>query len=231
MSYLNRFIQLMSHMQRFYLLSSCIILACSVLNAQQDPAAEQYLQAVSDQFRMDEGYMIRMDYIREDQMRDTYAEGEGTIWMKGVKYKVILDEYIVYYDGQKLYSQNTEAGEVYVSTPDPDDPGYFQAVPIRIIKSYQSDFKYQYMGRNAFMGKDRIEVRLYPKAPSGPYSMLSLFLNPNTLKLEGTLLKHKEGIQYTMILSEVEGGHAFPDEMFAFDPEAYPGTEVIELIE
>lgn len=221
----------MAHIHRYCLLIPGIILINSLLTAQQDPAAEKYLQAVSDQFHLDEGYLIRMDYIREDLMRETYAEGEGTIWMKGIKYKIILDEYIVYYDGEKLYSQNTEAGEVYISTPDPDEPGYFYAVPIKIIKSYQEDFKYQYMGRNAFMGKDCIEVRLYPKEPSGPYSMMSLFLNPHTLKLEGTRLKHKEGILYTMILSEIEGKQSFQDGMFAFDPAAYPDTEVIELIE
>ena len=44
---------------------------------------------------MNEGYLIQMDYIREDIMRETYAEGEGTIWMKGLKYKIVVDEYIV----------------------------------------------------------------------------------------------------------------------------------------
>ena len=215
---------------RYSFLIAALLLVSSLVTAQQDPDAERYLQAVSDQFSLDEGYIIQMEYIREDLMRETYAEGEGTIWMKGVKYKIILDEYIVYYDGNKLYSQNTEAGEVYVSTPDPDEPGYFYTVPIRIIKSYQKDFKYQYMGRNAFMGKDRIEVRLYPREPSGPYSMMNLFLNPHTLKLEGTQLRHKEGILYTMVLTEVEGEQSFPEGMFAFDPQKYPDTEVIDLI-
>jgi len=221
----------MAKIFRHSLVIAALMLVSSLLLSQQDPAAERYLQAVSDQFSLDEGYRIRMDYIREDLMRERHAEGEGTIWMKGIKYKIVLDEYIVYYDGSKLYSQNTEAGEVYVSTPDPDEPGYFYSVPIKIIKSYHRDFKYQYMGRKPFMGKDRIEVRLYPREPSGPYSMMNLFINPHTLKLEGTQLRHKEGILYTMVLTEVTGDQSFSDDMFAFDPEKYPDTEVIELIE
>lgn len=214
-----------------FLLAPVLLLITSLVTGQQDPAAERYLQAVSDQFSLDEGYRIRMDYIREDLMRETYAEGEGTLWMEGVKYKIILDEYIVYYDGNKLYSQNTEAGEVYISTPDPDEPGYFYAVPIKIIKSYQQDFKYHYVGRSAFKGKDRIEVRLYPREPSGPYSVMKLYLNPHTLKLEGTQLRHKEGILYTMVLTGIEGNQSFPEGMFAFDPQKYPDTEIIELIQ
>ena len=197
----------------------------------QDDRVHPYLQAVSEQFKMEEGYLIDMDYIREDIMQETSAEGEGTIWMKGLKYKIVVDEYIVYFDGEKLYSQNTDAGEVYVSTPDPDEPGYLQAVPIKVIKSYQQDFKYQFMGERPFRGKQRIEIQLYPKALTGPYSMLKMFIHPQTLKLEAFVLKHKEGINYTMILSSVQGNQTLGDETFRFDQEAWPNTEVIELME
>jgi outer membrane lipoprotein-sorting protein len=142
-----------------------------------------------------------------------------------------VDEFIVYFDGEKLYSQNTEAEEVYVSTPDPDKPSYLQAVPIQVIKSYQKDFKYKFMGYHPFNGTQCVEVQLYPKDLTGPYSMLKVFVNPHTLKLEGVVLKHKEGIQYTMILSKVEGNQQVEDKTFAFDPESYPNTEMIELLE
>jgi len=213
------------------LFSILLIFSCVFIRAQQDPNAERYLQGVSDQFDLNEGYLIQMDYIREDIMRKTSAEGEGTIWMKGLKYKIVLDEYIVYYDGNKLYSLNTEAEEVYVSVPDPDQPGYLQAVPIKIIKSYEKDFKYSYMGIKPFMGKDRVEVQLYPKDLTGPYSMLKMFIHPTTLKLEGIQLKHKEGIQYTMILSDIKGNQQLENQTFVFNPDEYPNTEVIELID
>jgi outer membrane lipoprotein-sorting protein len=213
------------------LFSIILIFSCILIHAQQDPNAERYLQGVSDQFDLNEGYLIQMDYIREDIMRETSAEGEGTIWMKGLKYKIVLNEYIVYYDGNKLYSLNTEAEEVYVSVPDPDQPGYLQAVPIKIIKSYEKDFKYSYMGNKPFMGKDRVEVQLYPKDLTGPYSMLKMFIHPTTLKLEGIQLKHKEGIQYTMILSDIKGNQQLDDQTFVFNPDEYPNTEVIELID
>jgi len=199
--------------------------------SQQDNKAEPYLQAVSEQFDMEEGYLIQMDYIREDIMRETSSEGEGTVWMKGLQYKIVVDEFIVYYDGEKLFSQNTENEEVYVSVPDPDQPGYLQAVPIRIIKSYEQDFKYMYIGITPFQGRERIEIQLYPKDVSGPYSMLKMFINPHSLELEAFQLKHKEGIVYTMILSEITGNQVFDDSLFKFDPLLFPETEIIELLE
>lgn len=220
-------------MIRFRSISLFLILFMAVLQAfpQQDSKAEPYLQAVSDQFQMEEGYLIQMDYIREDIMRETSAEGEGSVWMKGLKYKIIVDEFIVYYDGEKLFSQNTENEEVYVSVPDPDQPGYLQAVPIRIIKSYEQDFKYMYIGTTPFQGKERVEIQLYPNDVSGPYSMLKMFINPHTVKLEAFQLKHKEGIVYTMILSKITGNQSFEDSLFKFDPQLFPETEIIELLE
>lgn len=199
--------------------------------SQQDSKAEPYLQNVSEQFDMEEGYLIQMDYIREDIMRETSAEGEGTVWMKGLRYKIVVDEFIIYYDGEKLFSQNTENEEVYVSEPDPNQPGYLQAVPIKIIKSYEQDFNYMYIGITPFQGKERVEIQLYPKDVSGAYSMLKMFINPNSLKLEAFQLKHKEGITYTMILSELTGNQSFEDSLFKFDPLLFPETEIIELLE
>ncbi len=220
----------MKHRWPLIFLLSVLLVTANGMLAQQDPRADRYLQAVSEQFDMNEGYRIVVDYIREDIMRETSAEGEGVIWMKGYKYKMEVNEYIVYFDGEKQYSQNTDAGEVYVSTPDPDQPGYLQAVPIRILKSYR-EFKYQFIGSSTFMGRERIEVQLYPQDLTGPYSMLKLYIQPETLKLKGMQLKHKEGIEYTMILREVEENIALDDSLFSFDPNAYPDTEVIELIE
>jgi len=200
-------------------------------NGQQDSRADKYLQAVSMQFDLNKGYVIQMDYIREDLMQETSAEGEGVIWMKGLKYKIMLDEYTVYYNEDKLYSQNTETEEVYVSEPDPDQPGYLQAVPIKIIKAYEQDFNYMYIGNTPMLGKTLIEIQLYPKDRSGPYSMLKMFVNPNSEKLEAMQLKHKEGILYTMILSEIKVDPYLKESIFDFDPTAYPNTEIIELIE
>lgn len=197
----------------------------------QDERVHPYMQAVSDQFDMDEGYEIQVDYIREDIMQESRNEGDGTIWMMGIRYKMEVDDYIVYFDGTKLYSQNTDTEEVYVSTPDPEDPGYLQSVPIRAIKAYQQDFKYQFMGEINFMGAQRVEIQLYPLDITGPYSMLKLYIHPTSMKLEAFVLKHKEGINYTMILTSISGKQKLDDSKFTFDQQAYPNTEIIELLD
>ena len=118
-----------------------------------------------------------------------------------------------------------------MSVPDPNQPGYLQAVPIKIIKSYEQDFKYMYIGTTPFQGKERVEIQLYPNDVSGPYSMLKMFINPHSLELEAFQLKHKEGIVYTMILSEIKGNQSFDNSLFTFSSQLFPETEIIELLE
>ena len=219
---------------KFYLhiwLPAVLSLLAATSFGQQDSRADKYLQNISEQFDLDKAYVIQMDYIREDLMQETSAEGEGTIWMKGLKYRIVVDEYIVYYNEEKLYTQTTETEEVYVSVPEPDEPGYLQAVPIKIIKAYEQDFNYRYIGNTSLKGKNMIEIQLYPKDISGPYSMLKMFVNPVSYKLQATQLKHKEGIVYTMMLSEIREDKSIEASLFEFDPSAYPNTEIIELIE
>jgi hypothetical protein len=88
-----------------------------------------------------------------------------------------------------------------------------------------------YIGNTPILGKTLIEIQLYPKDRNGPYSMLKMFIQPVSQKLEVIQLKHKEGILYTMILSDIREVKSLDDKIFTFDPSQYPNTEIIELIE
>ena len=69
---------------RHILLLAVLSFLTSASYSQQDSRADKFLQAVSNQFDLNKAYVIRMDYIREDLMQETSAEGEGVIWMKGL---------------------------------------------------------------------------------------------------------------------------------------------------
>ncbi len=197
----------------------------------QDERVHPYMKAVSEQFKMEKGYVLTVDYIREDIMNESSYEGTGKIWMKGKSYRMEVEEYILYYNGETLWSQNTDLEEVYVSIPDPENAGYFQAVPISVIKAYQQDFRYAYKGIRPFNGSDCAEIQLSPIDLNGPYSLLLMYVHPITMKLSGFVLKHKEGINYSLFITEKESDQKLNEENFRFCQEDYPETELIELIQ
>jgi outer membrane lipoprotein-sorting protein len=218
-------------MKKFLTIFTLSVLAINSLKGQQDPEAEPFLQKLATQFSKDECYEIEMEYTRLDQARDQVVEGEGTIQMKGDMYKIYMDEFIIYFDGEKQYSQNIDNEEVYVSIPDPDNRELLYTAPINILRSYKQDFKYQFMGIRNFMGKDRYEVQLYPKEPGGPYALLRLFMDTGTRDLVAMQLRHKEGLLYTMMITDIQKGLDLTDDDFRFDPSEYPDTDIIEIVE
>lgn len=212
------------------LLAALFIYAGSLLHA-QDERVHPYMKAVSGQFDLQEGYVLTVDYIMDDVMNETSFEGEARIWMKGEAYRMEVEEYIIYYDGEKLWSQNTDLEEVYLSIPDPSDASYFQSVPISVIKSYQQDFRYVLKGTKPFKGRECAEIQLSPIDLGGPYSLLMVYVHAKTMELEGFLLKHKEGINYTLHIVDKQVKKDLGEEDFRFHREDYPETELIELIQ
>ena len=201
------------------------------VHGQQDPEAEPFLQKVALQFSKEKCYEIAMDYIRADEIRDKMIEGEASIQMKGDMYRIFMDEYIIYYDGEKQYSLNNADEEVYVSVPDPDNKEMLYTAPINILRSYKQDFKYQFKGIRSFMGTDYYEVQLYPMELGGPYALLRLFMDTRNKELAAMQLRHKEGILYTMMITKVTEDLDLKDEDFRFNPENFPNVDVIEIVE
>ena len=139
---------------------------------------------------------MEFDYIREDLQDKTVVEGEGTLFLFAEKYKLEMEEFIIYFDGEKQYSLNLDIEEVYVSTPDPDDKKFMFSDPITLLRNYKDEFKYMYKGTSSIQGINATKIQLNPLELGGPYALLDLYVS-STKKLKAIQVRHKDGILYT----------------------------------
>jgi len=197
----------------------------------QDPDAEPWLDKASQLFAAEQAMKIDFSYSREDLQTKEKVEGEGTLYMKKEKYRVEMDAYIIYFDGEKQYSQNTDAEEVYISKPDPDNMDNLFSDPVRLLKNYKTNFKYRIIGETRFNNRQVMEIQLYPIDISGPYALIKLYMNYNNDEPAGIFIRHKDGITYTMIPGEISRNLDKTDQFFRFNPEEYKGFDVISLID
>jgi len=197
----------------------------------QDPEAEPWLNQVSTLFSGEKTLRMDFSYKREDQKSGEKINGDGTLYMNNQKYRVEVDDFIIYFDGEKQYSQNTEAEEVYVSIPDPEDTDNLFSDPVRLLKNYKENFKYRVIGETDFNNKKAEEIQLYPIDINGPYALVKLFMNPDNKQLTGIVIRHKEGIIYSMLPGEIKRNLDKPEEFFRFNPADYPGFDLIDLFE
>ena len=213
-----------------YIISVFILFGFSIVSfGQQDPEAEQYLDKIAKD--LDPGYTIELefDYLREDLQDKTSVEGEGTLYLLGDKYKLVMEDFIIYFDGEKQYSLNIDVEEVYVSIPDPDDNEFMFSDPITLLRNYKEEFKYMNIGSSSFQGISATKIQLNPLGNEGPYAVLNLFIEPSN-KLKAIQVRHKKGILYSMIIKSFEKIVKPEDSFFQFNNSEYPNVDVIELL-
>lgn len=200
------------------------------LSGQKDPAAEDFLNKVAKDLDPGEAISMTFDYEREDQQAGTTIDGSGSLVLMGEKYKIDLGEAIIWFNGKKQYSLQTEIEEVYVSTPDPENKEFMFTDPIRLLRNYKQEFKYRLIGKTEFRGKPTNEVQLYPEVLGGPFALLKLYFSRESGNLFAIVIRHKEGILYTMILNDMEQIESPDQDFFRFSQEEYPNVDVIELL-
>jgi hypothetical protein len=213
------------------ILSWILLLPVTLLSGQSDEAAAPYLDKIARDLDPGHALSIEFGYIREDQQAESSIEGEGTLVLMGEKYKINLDEAIVWFDGEKQYSLQTEIEEVYISKPDPENKEFMFSDPIRLLRNYNEEFKYRFIGENSFQGKTVEEIQLYPKELGGPYALIKLYFSLDKSTLQAIVIRHKQGIIYTMIVTSLERMDNPGAPFFKFSQTDFPNVDVIELID
>jgi len=201
------------------------------LYGQKDTKAEPYLDKFSKMVAGDKALYFGFDYLREDQQNNTDVEGTGNLVIMGDKYKLEVDEAIIFFDGETQFSLNQEIEEVYVSKPDPENTDFMFTDPIKSLKNYKETFKYRLMGELVKDGRNMVEIQLYPIELGGPYALIKLFFTADTDELYSIVVRHKEGILYTMTITSLETKPDPGIDFFRFNQADFPSVDVIELID
>jgi len=201
-----------------------------VRGQQQDPAAEPYLVRASESLDSDHTIRIDFKYTREDLQSESILNGEGVFYLFGEMYRIELDEAIIWFDGEKQYSLNKEVEEVYISIPDPENKEFMFTDPIKLLRNFSEEFKYILLGDGEIKGIDTKIIQLDPIELGGPYAVLKLFFEQASNDLIALQVRHKEGILYTMIITEMTDEKERSSEFYRFNETQYPMVDIIELI-
>lgn len=212
------------------LLIGAMLLTGGIMHAQKDAAAEAYLDKVAKALDPGHALEIEFDYTREDLQAGATIEGSGTLVLMGEKYKIELEDAVIWFDGTKQYSLNQEIEEVYISTPDPENQEFMFSDPIRLLRKYKEAFKYRVIGESEQDGIALTEIQLYPEELGGPYSLIKIFFPTGSSDFRSIVIRQKDGIVYTMIVTEMMRMEDPGESYFRFNAEDYPNVDVIDLL-
>lgn len=151
---------------------------------------------------------------------------KGTFLMKGDKYMVTVDKQQIYCDGHTVWTYNSDAKEVQISTYDPNE----QTIsPSKLFTNfYDKEYTYKYTGTRKVSGKDCDVIELTPIAKNKSFTKVELCIDKNSTIAAGTIFQ-KNGQRVTYVVSGLTPNATVTDASFVFNTKAHPGVEVVDM--
>lgn len=150
----------------------------------------------------------------------------GSLYTKGSKYYMKLDGNIFVSDGSTVWSFVEEINEVHISTVY-DSEGII--TPTSLLDNYQDAFQPLWIRQELHRGKDVHVIDLVPEDPHTPFSKYRIAIEADNGMIAYVVAYDRQGGTYTYTITETTINPDLPEAVFAFNPDEYPGIEVIDL--
>lgn len=152
---------------------------------------------------------------------------EGTIQMRGDKFRLELPGTITWFDGQTQWSYVEHNEEVNVTTPTAEELPFTN--PALLLRTYKKGFTAVYKGEStAANGKMAYDIELTSKKKSD-LTKVVLQLEKNSGLPIRMVVSAKNGTNSIVQISQLQTNQNQSDRFFVFNETDYPDAEVIDL--
>ena len=207
-----------------------IILSLGFLsvNAQYDKKAKAILDKVSAKNKAYTSERVDFLYIQENINNKTKNVKNGTLVLKGSKYKLDLMGNTVYCDSKTVWSYIKENNEVNVSTVADQEGSLLN--PAKVFTMYDKGFKYKLIRERFEDNRSVYEIELYPeKVSESQFSKVRLLVDKDKMQLYLVQYFSKDANRVTIEIQKIIPNEAVADNLFTFDKAKYPKVEVVDM--
>jgi outer membrane lipoprotein-sorting protein len=205
-----------------------LIPICFPLTAQQDPEAKVILDRMAEKIKQYQSIQTDFSLIVFDHKEKQKNTSNGTVLIKGDKYKVTSAGTTVYFNGTTMWTYVADDNEVTITEPDNLDDD-FLSNPAKVFTFYERDFKYMYRGETTIDSVVMDEIDLFPRNLDQPYSRFKVFIAKNTGQLAIFSAVGKDGVDYSVFLKNMLTNNVFPDAAFTFEPAKYKKINIVDM--
>jgi outer membrane lipoprotein-sorting protein len=205
-------------------------LAFNIANAvaQDDAKAKAILDEVSAKNKTYSSIKASFSYNLENKDAKINETQEGSISIKGKKYRLEIAGQEVISDGKSVWTFLKDANEVQINTA--EEPADDAITPTNIFTIYEKGFKYKYEGEKTENGKAVFVINLNPIDVKGkPYHTVKLSIDKASKQINSIKVLSKDGNNYTYTVKSFTPNAEMPESTFTFNTAKYPKVEVIDL--
>jgi outer membrane lipoprotein-sorting protein len=195
------------------------------VNAQTDAKSKVILQNVEKLYKSYKTIQTEFKITTKVANRKP-SVASGSLWLKGIKFKVKYDNQEVYCDGKTIWSYNPTDEEV---TLEDYRTRTNNLSPQEIFTFFNQGFKANYEGPVTSGKSTRDVIKLVPKKRKEKYAYIKIEVEKGTYKLRRVIQHYKNGTDVVIDLGDVQGNKTINDAIFTWDTKAHPGVQVVDL--
>lgn len=208
---------------RIILLSSILMLSFSA-SGQTDPAAVKVLDKFSSNALAAPSVSMKFRLVTDDLAENTRDSLNGSVIISKDRYKLDLDNNIIWFNGDISWSYLVAEKEVTITKPDKKDNS-FQNKPSGIFTMYRKGYKTRLIDEKI----DSWVIDLYPEDIKSELIRVRLTIGKTFTDLRRLEYKRDDGVVLTIFVSEYDLKFRPNQDTFIFNPEKYKGVEVIDM--
>jgi outer membrane lipoprotein carrier protein len=214
-------------MKHFYFFIATLLVGFSTIAQKNDPAAKAVLDGVSAKFKTYSSVNATFSYKVENASGKALSNKNGTISMKGTKYRISFSGQEIFCNGSTVWNYDKLANEVTISKLDASSG---MITPQKLFTSfYDKDFRYILNGEKAVAGKTVQEIEMTPIDKSKPFHKVYVQVDKAAKTIYSTKVLENAGNRYTYTVTSLKTNAAIADAQFSFDKTKYPGVEEVDL--
>ncbi|MCF8295793.1 MAG: outer membrane lipoprotein carrier protein LolA [Bacteroidales bacterium] len=216
------------------------LLTINLVSAQvKDPAAKEIIDRMAAKAKAYTSIVADFQFTFENEAEGIKEEYKGKAWIKGDMYKINLMGQLLICDGKTIWTVLEDVGEVNITNRDLSDDSFMNN-PSKLFSSYETNFKYKYIGEEKTAKGLAAVVELYPLQPeqglkSGSQdsglSKIRLVILKSTAELISARYYSQGATNYLIVLETMQTNQALTIKDFTFNAALYPKMEVIDLRE
>jgi len=164
-------------------------------------------------------------YIMKNADAGIDEKTEGTLFVKGDKYRLLIAGQVVICDGITTWTYIKDADEVQINSVENSEESI---TPNKLLTSYNKDYKSKFVKETFQYGTTVNVIDLTP-AEGKSFSSVRVIIDKAKDQLLEITIFDKNGSTYSYIINKFVPDAAIDDSQFTFSKSEFPGAEVVDM--
>lgn len=203
----------------------CIALISFSSFAQKKKKAIQILDQVIEKNESYENIEVEFTYKMENLEASINESTNGTLLVKGDKYRLNIEGQVMVCDGNNLYTLLIDDEEVMINSIEEDTDAI---TPNNLLSSYKTSYKCKYLKEDKYKGQIVQIIELTP-LKGRTFTKIKVVIIKELRQILSFSIYDKNGSMYSYIIDKFTTNTKLDSKAFIFNESDYPDFEIVDM--